>query len=91
MHMCGVALQAATQADSPTPEDFAALCADVAAGRFQELLQLDQLRREQAAGRVFAGFSEGTIGFAPTFKVTSASTTISATSGQSQHRKGSSS
>jgi hypothetical protein len=61
--------QAETQADSPTPEDFAALSAAVRQRQFVRLLQLDQLAREMAAGRVFSGFSEGAIGFAPTFKV----------------------
>ncbi len=61
--------QAHTHSDSPTPEDFSSLCLAVSSGRFSELLELDQLKREQAARRVFAGFEEGHIDFAPTFKV----------------------
>ncbi|WIA30252.1 hypothetical protein OEZ86_000342 [Tetradesmus obliquus] len=61
--------QAETHADSPTPEDFASLCAAISSRQWPQLLALDQLRQEQAAGRVFAGFSEGKIDFAPTFKV----------------------
>jgi hypothetical protein len=62
-------LQAETHSDSPTPEDFASLCAAISAKQYKQLLQLDQLKLEQAAGRVFTGFSEGEIDFAPTFKV----------------------
>lgn len=62
-------MQAVTQADSPTPEDFTSLCKTIAQQRYAELLPLDQLRRELIEGRVFAGFAEGSIGFAPTFKV----------------------
>jgi hypothetical protein len=62
-------VQAETHADSPTPEDFASLCDAISARQFPQLLQLDQLKAEQAAGRVFAGFQEGDIDFAPTFKV----------------------
>eukprot|EP00775_Hariotina_reticulata_P010857 gene10857-11011_t len=61
--------QAITQADSPSHEDFVALCADISAGRLQPLQELDQLKREQAAGSVFVGFFEGAIDFPPTFKV----------------------
>lgn len=32
------------------------------------LLERDQLRAEQKAGRVFAGWEEGRIGFPPTYK-----------------------
>lgn len=67
--VCLVSLQAITQSDSPVDDDFKSLKADIEAGKTQELLQLDQLHREQRAGRVFAGFQEGQIGFAPTFKV----------------------
>jgi hypothetical protein len=62
-------LQAETHSDSPTPEDFASLCAAISEKQYGQLLPLDQLKLEQAAGRVFAGFSEGEINFAPTFKV----------------------
>jgi hypothetical protein len=64
-----LSLQAETHSDSPTPEDFASLCAAINARQFPQLLQLDQLKLEQAAGHVFAGFTEGEIDFAPTFKV----------------------
>lgn len=58
-----------TQSDSPTPEDFKSQCELITQQRFDELLPLDQLQRELSAGRVFAGFKEGAITFAPTFKV----------------------
>lgn len=35
----------------------------------ERLLEYDQLEVERAKGRVFKGFSEGTIHFQPTFKV----------------------
>jgi hypothetical protein len=62
-------LQALTQSDSPTPEDFASLSDAITSQRYEELLPLDQLARERNAGRVFCGFREGSIHFAPTFKV----------------------
>lgn len=61
--------QATTQSESPTPEDFSSLCAAISERRFGELLPLDQLARERQAGHVFHGFCEGSIEFAPTFKV----------------------
>lgn len=61
--------QAVTHSDSPTPEDFASLCDEITSQRFGKLLPLDQLMRERDAGRVFFGFREGLIDFAPTFKV----------------------
>lgn len=62
-------MQAVTQADSPTAEDFASQCAIIEQQRFDELLSLDQLGRERDAGHIFAGFSEAAISFPPTFKV----------------------
>lgn len=61
--------QAVTQADSPTPEDFASLCEAIKQQRYGELLPLDQLTREREAGHIYAGFREGPITFSPTFKV----------------------
>eukprot|EP00879_Flechtneria_rotunda_P018468 GHRR01019372.1.p1 GENE.GHRR01019372.1~~GHRR01019372.1.p1 ORF type:complete len:956 (+),score=336.65 GHRR01019372.1:1037-3904(+) len=61
--------QATTYADSPTAEDFQSLCNIVHAGKYQQLLALDQLKAEQAAGRVFVEFKEGHFNFAPTFKM----------------------
>lgn len=62
-------MQANTQSDSPTPEDFESLCAAIAQQRYDELLPLDQLQHQRDAGAVFSGFSEGSIAFPPTFKV----------------------
>jgi hypothetical protein len=45
------------------------LHAAVLALRFSELFQMDQLRKEMEARRVFLGFTEGQLTFAPTFKV----------------------
>jgi hypothetical protein len=61
--------QAITQSDSPTPEDFASLCDSITHQQYDQLLPLDQLLRERDACRVFCGFREGAIAFAPTFKV----------------------
>jgi hypothetical protein len=61
--------QAVTQADSPTTEDFASLCDSITHQQYDQLLPLDQLLRERDACRVFCGFREGAITFAPTFKV----------------------
>jgi len=69
---CPFLVQAITQADSPTQEDFKALCGEISAGTLQPLQELDQLKREQAAGRLFVDFVEGPIGFPPTFKVSMA-------------------
>jgi hypothetical protein len=67
--LCPVLLQAETHAETPSREDFDSLCAAISERQYPQLLQLDQLKLEQTAGRVFAGFSEGEIDFAPTFKV----------------------
>lgn len=42
---------------------------DIGEEKWEELLCVDQLRAEMAARRVFLGFSEAPIAFAPTFKV----------------------
>ncbi|KAJ7533169.1 hypothetical protein O6H91_13G035900 [Diphasiastrum complanatum] len=41
----------------------------IEAGRYNEILQFDELRREREASRVLYGFKEGEINFPPTFKV----------------------
>ncbi|GLI66127.1 hypothetical protein VaNZ11_009857 [Volvox africanus] len=61
--------QASNPTESPTQADFAALVTDVQQGAFAKLLEVDQLRREMAAKRVFLGFHEGPINFEPSFKV----------------------
>jgi hypothetical protein len=44
------------------------------------LLERDQLRAEQKAGRVFAGWEEGRIGFPPTYKFVAGSDAYAMTS-----------
>ena len=61
--------QAETLAETPVPEDHAAIVERVASQSYGELLATDQLARELAARRVFVGFAEAPIGFPPTFKV----------------------
>lgn len=56
--------------ETPSPETFAALVAEIEAGRLPELYRdCDQLRRELAEGRAFAGFTDLQPAFKPTFKV----------------------
>lgn len=62
--------QAASGAESPTPEDHASIVAAVTRQDYAPLLETDQLAREMRAGRVFPGFAEAPIAFPPTFKVT---------------------
>lgn len=52
-----------------TPKDFEAALALIKAKKYAQLLETDQLRQAQAQGTAFAGFKEGAIAFAPTFKV----------------------
>ncbi|PWZ17438.1 Type I inositol polyphosphate 5-phosphatase 8 [Zea mays] len=57
--------------------------ADAGAGgttRLAALLERDQLRAEQKAGRVFAGWEEGRIGFPPTYKFVAGSDAYAMTS-----------
>lgn len=37
--------------------------------KYTEIAKLDELRKESASGKVFVGFAEGNLAFAPTFKV----------------------
>ena len=43
----------------------------VEAENWKGLLERDQLRLEQAKRRIFVGFQEGDVDFAPTYRVTS--------------------
>ena len=40
----------------------------IAEGKYKELLQYDQLNKQQAQGLAFVGFQEGEITFPPTYK-----------------------
>lgn len=51
------------------PDDFLTVSDLIENGQFQELLKFDQLRQFKDCGKAFAGFSEGQMDFAPTFKV----------------------
>jgi|AntRauMFilla1563_2_1112583.scaffolds.fasta_scaffold107104_1 hypothetical protein len=47
---------------------FEEVVAMIEARKYQQLLPLDQLSKERANGRVFRGFREGQVCFAPTYK-----------------------
>ncbi|XP_078599856.1 inositol polyphosphate 5-phosphatase K-like [Branchiostoma floridae x Branchiostoma japonicum] len=50
------------------PIDYEAVMNSIADGRFQKLLEFDQLKVAQREGLAFSGFSEGNITFQPTYK-----------------------
>ncbi|KAI8505135.1 positive regulation of renal water transport [Branchiostoma belcheri] len=50
------------------PIDYEAVIKNIADGRFQKLLEFDQLKEAQREGLAFSGFSEGNITFQPTYK-----------------------
>ncbi|TVU18250.1 hypothetical protein EJB05_34339 [Eragrostis curvula] len=54
---------------------------------WEALLERDQLRTEQRAGRVFAGWEEGRIGFPPTYKYLADSDAYAMTSRSSRDNK----
>ncbi|TVU18252.1 hypothetical protein EJB05_34341 [Eragrostis curvula] len=54
---------------------------------WEALLERDQLRTEQRAGRVFAGWEEGRIGFPPTYKYLADSDAYAMTSRSSRDKK----
>ncbi|CAL0326826.1 unnamed protein product [Lupinus luteus] len=54
---------------------------------YQALLEMDQLRIEQRAGRVFKGWSEGGIYFAPTYKYLANSDNYVAQTSKSKEKK----
>lgn len=58
----------AAESDEEPAAGWARVTRLIADGRWEELLEDDQLTTEMAAGRVFSGFREATVTFAPTFK-----------------------
>ncbi|KAF3334013.1 type I inositol 1,4,5-trisphosphate 5-phosphatase CVP2-like protein [Carex littledalei] len=54
---------------------------------WKALLEKDQLRIEQRAGRIFAGWKEGAIYFPPTYKYIEDSDTYAANSGKSKEKR----
>lgn len=54
---------------TPERQFWATIVKQIHANRWKDLLKYDELRKEKAASRVFAGFREGDISFPPTFKM----------------------
>eukprot|EP01029_Cantina_marsupialis_P023527 TRINITY_DN5895_c0_g3_i1.p1 TRINITY_DN5895_c0_g3~~TRINITY_DN5895_c0_g3_i1.p1 ORF type:complete len:1899 (+),score=565.67 TRINITY_DN5895_c0_g3_i1:99-5795(+) len=54
---------------SGTPQEFRYVVGLAEAGRFSELVEQDQLNSERNQGNVFASFQEGSIDFAPTYRM----------------------
>lgn len=65
--------QAHNPTHTPTPIDFNSLVDDIKECRYEELLEVDQLKDVVACKRAFLGFEEPPITFPPTFKVSKVS------------------